>query len=173
MSSMDVPFINRLPPELLVAITTFIAHQRTTFRLATVCRYWHDALTGTATLWTSIDCKSKSRTSILLQRSKSSPIDVAIDYTDYVPEAASLVASHTHRVRSINLTSYYGTLEGSYSLLSGPAPILGAIRVQGRDYTSHVRPLPLYSSSFQGRFPALRTLCVWKAIPSISLDPYQ
>ena len=65
---MDIPFINRLPPELLVAITTFITDQNTIFQLATVCRHWHDTLTGTATLWTSIDCRSRSRTSILLQR---------------------------------------------------------------------------------------------------------
>lgn len=153
---MDVPFINRLPPELLVVIVTFIADQYMTFRLATVCRHWHDVLTGAPALWTSIDCRSKSRTSILLQRSKSSPINVVIDHADYEPEAASLVASHTHRVRSINVTLYHCTLEDFYSLLGGPAPILRAMQVQGRGYIG----LSLHSSSFQGRFPALRSLWV-------------
>ena len=157
---MDVPFINRLPFELLVAITALTPDQSTIFRLATVCRHWHDALTGAATLWTSIDCRSESRTSILLQRSKSSPIDVTVDRSHYVLEAVSLVASQTHRMGSIDVTLSYRELEDFYSLLNGPAPILEAMWMQGESYPCSTRSLPLYSSSFQGQFPALRTLCL-------------
>ena len=158
---MDVPFINRLPPELLVAITTFIADQSTTFRLATICRHWHDVLTGTATLWTFINCRTESRTSILLQRSKSSPIDVAIDRTHYVPEAISLVASHTHRIRSIDISFHSPRgLEHFYPLLNGSAPILKSMWMRAPGSLDSPRPYPLYSSFFLGQFPALRTLCL-------------
>ena len=154
---MDIPFINRLPPELLVTITTFITDQNTIFQLATVCRHWHDTLTGTATLWTSIDCRSRSRTSILLQRSKSSPIDVTVDRAHYVPEVVPIIASHTHRMRSIHITLSSREFKDLQSLLDGPAPILNEMWI---DRWGHhpARSLPLCISSFQGQFPALRIL---------------
>jgi len=154
---MDVPFINRLPPELLVAITAFITDQSTIFRLATVCRHWHDTLTGAPTLWTSIDCRSRSRTSILLQRSKSSPIDVTVDRAHYAPEAVPIIANHTHRMRSIHITLSSREFKDLRSLLDGPAPILNEMWI---DRWGHhpARSLPLCSPSFQGQFPALRVL---------------
>jgi len=153
---MDTSFINRLPPELLVAITTFITNQSTIFRLATVCRCWHDVLTGTAVLWTSINCRSGSRTSILLQRSKSHPIDVIIDRDRFVPEAVSLVADHTHRMRTIDVNLSPRQLEDVRSLLNGLAPILETMRMQGQ--WEALDRFPPYSSFFQGQFPALRSL---------------
>jgi len=155
---MDIPFINRLPPELLVAITTFIADQNTIFRLAAVCRHWHDILTGTPALWTSIDCRNESRTSILLERSKSSPIDATVYHSRCVPEAVLLVASHTHRMRSIDVTmSKPREFEVFQSLLNGPAPILKEMWIEGWGHYP-TRSLPLCSSSFRGKFPALRIL---------------
>ena len=155
---MDPPFINRLPPELLVTITTFITNQDTIFRLTTVCRYWHDALTGAATLWTSIDCRSESRTSILLQRSKSNPIDITIDH--FVPGGVSLIANHIHRMRSIEMSLPPHHLGEVRSLFNGSAPILETMRMQGRgeDSSAPTEAFPPYSSFFQGQFPALRTL---------------
>lgn len=156
---MDVPSINRLPPELLVAITTFITDQSTIFRLATVCRHWHDALTEAATLWTSIDCRSESRTSILLQRSRSIPICVTVDCTRYAPEAVSLVANHTHRMRSIDVTLSPRALEAFRPLLYGLAPILRTVRMQASNPLTYPGLwYPPYSLFFQGQFPALRTL---------------
>jgi len=157
---MDVPLIYRLPPELLVATTAFITDQSAIFRLATVCRHWHDVLTGTPTLWTSIDCRSESRTSILLQRSKSNPIDVTLDRAYHVPEAVLLVASHAHRMRSINTfmseLCEFGDLR---SLLNGPAPILKEMWIEGWVHLPTLS-LSLCSSLFQGQFPALRILCL-------------
>ena len=159
---MDLQHINRLPPELLVEIATLITDQSTIFRLATVCRCWHDALTGTTTLWTSIDCRSESRTSILLERSKSSPIDVTVDLAHFVPEAVSLIANHTHRMRSIDVALSARRFGDVRSLLNGLAPILETMRMEGRweeeDLSGSPRPFPAYSSLFQGQFPALRAL---------------
>ena len=156
---MDAPFANRLPPELLLTIATF-TDQNTIFRLATVCKYWHDVLTGTATLWTSIDCRNESRTSILLLRSKSSPIDVIIDR--FVPEAISLVANHTHRMRSIDVDLYPHQFRGIRPLLNELAPILETMRMMRRQNTSlstrRRGAFPPYTSFFRGEFPALRTL---------------
>ena len=158
---MDTPFIYLLPPELLVAIATFITDQSTIFRLATVCRHWHDALTGTAALWTSIDCRSESRTSILLQRSKSTPIDVTVDCVRYAPEAVSLVANYTHRMRSIDVTLSSRALKDFHSLLHGLAPILKTMRMQALGSLGFPQfRYPPYSSFFQGQFSALRTLCL-------------
>ena len=158
--SMDVPFVNRLPPELLVAITTFITDQSTIFRLATVCRYWHNVLTETTTLWTSIDCRSTSRTVILLQRSKTSPIDLTVDRASYAPGAIAFVSSHTHRIRSINVILSTRELEAFRYLLHGPAPILKVMRLQGQNenFPPPTLFLPHYSSFFRGHFPTLRTL---------------
>ena len=151
---MDAPFAN-LPPELLLAITAF-TDRSTIFRLAAVCRYWHDVLTGTATLWTYIDCRNESRTSILLQRSKSSPIDVAIDR--YVPAAISLIARHTHRMRSIDLNLPSRQFGDIRPLLNGLAPILKTMRMRRRGEVSPPGSYPPCNSFFQGKFPALRTL---------------
>ena len=159
---MDAPFANRLPPELLIAIATF-ADQSTIIRLATVCRYLRVALIGTPTLWTSVDCQSAYRTWILLQRSKSNPIDVTIDSDRYVPEAIYLVASHTRRMRSIEMDLYPSHFGDVRPLLNGSAPILEAMRVRRRvDPPPLARrrssPLPPYSSFFQSKFHALRAL---------------
>ena len=171
---MDVPFITRLPPELLVEITTFITDQSTIFRLATVCRHWHDVLTGTATLWTSIDCRSESRTSILLQRSQSSPIDIAVDRTHYVPEGIPLVASHIHRIRSIDVSSLSPReLEKNYSLLNGSAPYskLCGCKHRIRWTPPDINTPFIARSSWANFLPS--GFCVSRATPSISLDPYQ
>ena len=155
---MDARSINRLPPELLIAIVSnLITDQDTIFRLVTVCRYWHDVFTGTATLWTSVDCRNKSRTSIQLQRSKSNPIDVTIDH-DRLVEAVSLVTNHFHRMRSIDVNLSSRQLWDILSLLNGLAPRLEIMRMRRREDYSFLMPFPPYSSFFQGRFPALKTL---------------
>jgi hypothetical protein len=150
---MDVPSVNHLPPELLIAIATFITDQSAIFRLATVCGYWYNVLTGTPTLWTSVDCRRGSRTAILLQRSRFHPIDVTIDRR-LSPQAVSLVAHHTYRMRSIgvNLSSSCRFRE-VHSLLNQSAPILEKMSLGPTPLSS-----PHYGSFFRGRFPALKTL---------------
>ena len=149
--SMDSPLINRLPPELLITIAT-LTDRSAILRLSTVCRYWRDVITGTPTFWTSIDCRNEPYTSILLQRSKSSPIDVTIT-NRYVPAAISLVAKHTHRMRSIDLNLHSRQFKDARPLLKEFAPMLETIRMRPRGDNSLPR-----SSFFQGEFPALRTL---------------
>ena len=75
-----------------------------------------------------------------------------------MPEAVSLIASRTNRMSSVDACLYYGALEDFRSLLNGPTPTLKVVRIRGEGYLSHVQSLPSYSPSFQGRFPALRTL---------------
>ena len=119
---MGAPFANRLPPELLLAIMTFIADKSTISRLATVCGYWRNVLIGTASLWASVDCRNASRTLILLRRSKSSLIDVTID--SFVPNAICLVARHTYRMRSIDVSLPSHQLKDVHHLLDQMAPYL-------------------------------------------------
>ena len=148
---MDAPSINHLPPELLIVIATFITDQSAIFRLAAVCGYWHNVLTGTSTLWTSIDCRSGFRTAILLQRSKSDPIDVTID-DHFSQQATSLVANHTYRVRSIGVNLSSSRFEEVH-LLNKLVPILETMSLGPAPVSS-----PPYSSFFRGQFPALKTL---------------
>ena len=166
MEVQKAPFINRLPLELLLAIAIF-TDQRTILRLIAVCRYWRHVLTGTATLWTSIDCRSVSRTSILLKRSKSSPINVTIDR--FVPEAISLVASHTHRMRSIDVNLPLDQFGGVRDLLNTLAPILEKMRLRPRDDSTHGFPPP-HTSFFRGQFPALRALHL-EGYPTFPIRP--
>ena len=150
---MDVPSVNHLPPELLIAIATFITDQSAIFRLATVCGYWYNVFTGAPTLWTSVDCRRGSRTAILLQRSRFHPIDVTIDHL-LTPQAVSLVAHHTYRLRSIDVNLYHSFHSREvHSLLNMPAPILEKMSLGPTPMSS-----PYYGSFFRGRFPALRTL---------------
>jgi hypothetical protein len=148
---MDAPFVNCLPPELLIAIATFIPDQSAIFRLATVCGCWYNVLTGTPAVWTSIDCRRGSRTAILLQRSKFYPIDVTIDHP-FSPQAVSLVTRHAYRMRSINMNLPSDRFGEIRSLLHTSAPILETMSL------GHIPTSPPYSSFFRGRFPALRTL---------------
>ena len=148
---MDAPSIGHLPLELLIVIATFITDQSAIFRLATVCGCWHNVLTRTSNLWTSIDCRSGSRTAILLQRSKSDPIDVTID--DHFSQlAVSLVANHTYRMRSIGVNLPSGRFEEVH-LLNKLAPILETMSLGGAPVSS-----PSYSSFFRGQFSTLKTL---------------
>jgi hypothetical protein len=102
--------------------------------------------------------RSESRTAILLQRSKSNPIDVTVDH--FVPGAVSLVANHTHRMRSIEVNLPSGLPEEVRSLLSVLAPILETMRMRGWgvDSWGPARLFPPYGSFFRGQFPTLRTL---------------
>ena len=156
LPSMDTSLVDRLPPELLLAITTFIIDQNTISRLAAVCRYWRDVFTGTPTLWTSIDSRTEYRTSILLQRSESNPIDVTINR--YVPEAISLIVNHSYRMRSIEINLPSRQFEDVRLLLDGLVPILETMRMRPRRDGLPARFFPLHSSFFRGQFPALRTL---------------
>jgi hypothetical protein len=148
---MDAPSIDHLPPELLITIATFITDQSAIFRLAAVCRCWYDVLTGTSTLWTSIDCRRGYRTAILLHRSKPSLINVTVDRS-FSPQAVFLVINHTYRMRSINVDLPSGQLREVRSLLDGWAPLLETMSL------GPAPSFPPYSSLFQGNFPALRTL---------------
>ena len=146
---MSTSFADRLPPEPLIAVTTFITNQIALFRLTAVCRYWRYVLIGTATLWTSIDCRNASRTLILLQRSKSGPIDVTVDL--FIRKVVSLVAGHAHRMRSIGINLPSNQFGNVRRLLDASAPVLEQIRLRPQD-------IPPHSLFFRTKFPALRAL---------------
>ena len=156
IQSMETPLINRLPLELLVAIArSFVADPSAIFRLAMVCRCWCDVLMEAAILWTTIDCRSRSRTSILLQRSKSSPIDVTLDHTRFVAEAVSLIAENVHRIRSMNVFLLPYQLGMVHTLFNRPAPILQTIRLHIWDGSFTGFPFSPFS---QDQVPALKAL---------------
>lgn len=154
---MDASFINHLPPELLAIIASFTTDQNAIFLLATVCRYWHNALTGTAVLWTSIDCRSESRTLILLRRSKSKPIDVTIDRARFTLKAVSLVADNAYRIRSMDVNLPPHHLRQVHDFFYCSAPILRIMRLRGREGDFAWSPPP-HGPFSQDQLPALKAL---------------
>lgn len=82
-----------------------------TIKLATVCRRWRAVALECAPLWSNVAIKSASvaATSLLLERSKGSPLDVLCVmatsgmYGSTMTEQLSLVLQNLHRIRSLRL----------------------------------------------------------------------
>ncbi|KAF9650285.1 hypothetical protein BDM02DRAFT_3080723, partial [Thelephora ganbajun] len=69
--------VNRLPPEILSLIPTFLHYKRSRRSLiewSQVCRYWRNTFINTPALWTHFSCKDPARTHAFLERSKSAPV---------------------------------------------------------------------------------------------------
>ena len=154
--------MNRLPPEVLSLLPTFLHHKRSRrslIRWSQVCRYWRNTFTGTPTLWTHFACKDVARTRAFIERSKSAPIHVRLS-PDFCPQSFITLTPHAKRFESLKMEILASELYGQWiPKLRKSAPLLEQLVVAVEDslYTDDdvKAPIPLL---FNGDLPRLTRL---------------
>ena len=154
--------INRLPPEILSLIPTFLHHKRnrrSLIRWSQVCRHWRNVLIATPALWTHFSCKDLSRTHAFIERSKSMPLRVRLS-PQFCLQSFKALIPHVKRFDSLRMELPASELfDKSTPNLRKPAPLLEQllVTVQDTDHTDDDRepPFPLL---FGGKFPRLTRL---------------
>ncbi|KAF9785772.1 hypothetical protein BJ322DRAFT_739869 [Thelephora terrestris] len=154
--------VNRLPPEVLSLIPTFLHHKRSRRSLikwSQVCRYWRNTFTSNPALWTHFGCKDLARTDAFIQRSKLSPIHVRLS-PEFSLQSFSALIPHIDRLESLKMEIKASELEKKLiPNLHRPAPLLEhlVVAVEDTTYTDDdlKAPFPLL---FKGEFPRLTRL---------------
>ncbi|TFK81745.1 hypothetical protein K466DRAFT_531380 [Polyporus arcularius HHB13444] len=172
--------VNRLPNEILLEI--FLAVQAGTEEgtspdwpaVLLVCRHWFAVAATAPHLWRElVVSKSLNLLRTGLVRSKGLTIGVSVIKRDAVPEAATTILPHLHRLHSLSISSIHQRHKVHVaSLLQHPMPVLERLDAIIEQPTSWVvnaenpslgirrMPLPV------AKFPKLRSLTVEKiAIP--------
>ena len=154
--------VNRLPPEVLSLIPTFLHHKRgrrPLIKWSQVCRYWRNTFTNTPALWTHFGCKDPARTCAFIERSRSAPIHIRLS-PKFCLQSFNALIPHVKRLESLKMEITTSELESRLiSNLRRPAPLLEhlVVAVEDTEYTDDdlkdkVPPL------FNGDFPRLRRL---------------
>jgi len=174
--------INRVPPDVLSLIPDYRETDEELIKLTHVCRSWRDIFISRASLWTFLDCKDLDKTSVYIQRSRKSPLEVRIN-RDYL-EILLLVAPHVGRLKALTL-SFVGRVWDIRRLIeyfSSTAPLLEklAINVYGTPISKSNRSL--FGSTFLGgnlsslrelRFNDFRTDLPWKNMSNLTLFEFR
>jgi len=103
--------INKLPPELLAAITTFVddPFRRTAdcanlqFFCATVCRYWRNSLLAFPRIWSSVDTTNSRHMNLYLARSKEVPLHVNYGWMTRPGVFEKNIIPERHRLLSLSI----------------------------------------------------------------------
>ena len=154
--------MNRLPPEVLSLILTFLHHKRSRrplLRWSQVCRYWRNTFTNTPALWTHFGCKDLARTRTFIERSKLAPIHVRLA-SGFCSHSLNALIPHIKRFESLKLEVLAKELHHkSIVNLRKSAPLLEQLVVAVEDslYTDDdlEAPFPLL---FKGDLPRLTRL---------------
>ncbi|KIJ65654.1 hypothetical protein HYDPIDRAFT_39574 [Hydnomerulius pinastri MD-312] len=166
--------ISRLPPEVLASI--FVLYARISHvehfdephmeyftevlpwvKVSYVCRQWRDVALSCPTLWTFMFFASQRWTDVLLSRSKSAPLVVAVSLFSPTPRLIAMVEktlSHMWRVQRLQLVLGRDTFDQLSSKLAAPAPVLQYLSVNGLYYKGDT-PV-LLDGIFLSKVPHLR-----------------
>lgn len=156
--------VNRLPPEVLALIPTFLNHKRSRrslIRWSQVCRYWRNTFTNAPTLWIHLNCKDLARTRTFIERSKSVPIQVRLS-PDFCSQSLNALFPHIKRFESLKMEIRASELKHrSIHHLRRPAPLLEQLTIAVEDSVltddDLESPFPLL---FRGEFPHLTRLAL-------------
>ena len=103
--------INKLHPELLASITTFVDEPfgRTVdcpdlqFFCATVCHYWRNSLLAFPWIWSSVDTTNLRHMKLYLARSKSAPLYVNYGWMTGHSVFERHITPELHRLQSLSI----------------------------------------------------------------------
>ena len=79
--------VNRIPPEALSLIPHHCDTYKELITLTHVCRSWREIFISHASLWTGLYCTIVDQTRVYLERSKLSPLDIALEEEDFLNNA--------------------------------------------------------------------------------------
>ena len=152
--------INKIPPDILSLIPNYwrdAYRDRGLVRLTHVCRSWRGILTSCPLLWTRLDCTSVAKTKTHIERSKASPLEIFLGWSNvsYQKEALILTATHVGRLRTL---STFGDATWVLTVLaehfSCPVPLLEKINI----HRAYGRAPVLPDKLFNGDLSSLREL---------------
>ena len=103
--------INKLHPELLASITTFVDDPSgenrdcadIQFVCATICRHWRNSLLAFPRIWSSIDTANSRRLKLYLARSKKAPLHVSYGWTTPYAVFEQNIVPERHRLQSLSI----------------------------------------------------------------------
>ena len=160
----DVAPINRIPPEILALIPDFwdtYDGGGGVIALTHVCRAWREVFTSRSSLWANINCEDADKTLVYFERSKSSPINLALYRDDALSPCDPFVRIIPHAIERLKSLSIKGTpmnLQDITANLPRPAPLLEELSIHGgRENARHLSPV-LASVLFNGDLSLLRKL---------------
>jgi len=128
-SSMNTfPGINRLPPEVLALIPSFLTEQKDLVSTTHVCRHWRNTIVASPPLWSPPDNETvhKDLVAAYIDRCGGTPLDVNFssesDKNPSFLKKVILHSSHIHRIR-IPCAPWYHIAEIS-DAFETPLPLL-------------------------------------------------
>ena len=152
--------INKTPPEILSLIPDYYTKvdghdkHKHLITLTHVCRGWRDVFTSYSLLWTQLDCMDVDKTRAYIQRSKSSPLEIALEGNlkgdRFTNEAVDLITPHLHRVESLTVVGAPSNVLGKFRIRM---PLLKKLHID----TSHGDP-ELDDTLFNGDLSSLHEL---------------
>ena len=153
--------ISRVPPDVLSLIPDYCETDRELIRMTHTCRYWREILVSRASLWTFLTCQDLDKTSVYIQRSRGSPLEVRIDQENR--EILLLVIAHVGRLKALTIrfSGWARDLPRLLKYLGSTAPLLQKLRVhvQGKG-TSNSDSTLFENTLLDGNLSLLRELCL-------------
>ena len=150
--------INRIPPEVLSLIPDYFETGEELIKLTHVCRSWREIFISRASLWTFVDCANPDKTSVYIQRSKGSPLNVSFmirAHTHYRDPAFRLTIPHISRFKALTLCGHQCIIASLTKYLASSAPLLEKLKLQVDDVDSRTT---VRDTLFDGDFSSLREL---------------
>lgn len=162
--------INRIPQELFSLIPRYWEEDYTDKNLIALthgCQHWRKVLIAHSSLWTHFECKDIEKTRIYIERSKSSPLEIALyehgESHNYHEEAFLLVIPHINRIASISISGGQDLFQYLIKHFSCHVLLLRDL-----DLTLTLKPSPaLDNKLFNGDLSSLRTLSLRGVIPDL------
>ena len=127
--------INRLPPETLAMIPSFLFHGRDRIVTTHVCRHWRNTFLSTPALWDAVTAfYDPEQTAVHLERSGDIPLNVSIvaGGLDSMCRSASfrMLGQHSHRFGAMRLGKSFLDTEDVFSIMENPFPHLIKLELQ-------------------------------------------
>ena len=117
----------RLLPELLAMAASYL--DETSLIIATlVCRHWHEALISSPSLWSHPTFKNEKRGLVFMERSKSVPVSVDLDFspgTVPTPEVVNSLGRNSNKIYALRAAHFPFLNE----VLAQPFPILETLEI--------------------------------------------
>ena len=161
--------VNKIPSDIFGIIPGCWGEDdrdRSLVAMTHVCRGWREILIARSPLWTRLDCMSSDKTRIYIERSKASPLELALckrGATTYLEDAFLLVIPHINRLKSLSIVGRRDILQNITPHISCAIPHLREFTV---DLTS--TPVPVLEGTLpNGDLPSLCSLSLAGVITNL------
>jgi len=149
--------VNRIPTDVFSLIPEYCDSDKDLIKLTHVCHSWREIFISRASLWTSLDCVGPQKTSVYLERSRTSPLKIRLrgwDHSLFHNAAFFLTLPHLGRLKTLTINGISRSTLGPIEYLGSRAPLLKKLEIHFHDL-----PIRLTATSlFDGNLSSLRKL---------------